>query len=545
MNTNKGMALWEKGKVINAPEGYKKIRVHLVFDVKHDGRHKARLVADGHLTEEPVEDVYSGVVSLRSLRLVIFLAELNDLELWGADIGNAYLEARTEEKVFIIAGAEFGERQGHILLIHKALYGLRTSGKRFWEILHDELKELGFEPSKADPQVWMRPTKEGDAYEYIAVYVDDLAIAAENCKEICDALKEKCGFKLKGDGPLTYHLGCDYIREPDGVLLATPKKYIGKMLDWYENKYKEKPKKRKTPLEPNDHPELDTSDEVPEEQIKEVQSMVGQFQWLVSLGRFDIFSAVTTLSRYRTKPRQGHVDRCKGLFGYLADKPEAGIRYRTEEPDFSGLPSQVFDWSRSVYGDAKEQLPSDAPLPRGRYVVLTTYVDANLYHDHINGRALTAVLHLINGTPVDWYCKRQATVEAATYGSEFVSARTAVDQIVDLRCSLRYLGVPLRDKSYMFGDNKSVTISCTIPHSPLKKRHHALAYHRVREAIAAGFLAFYHIDGDKNPADILSKHWAFVKVWPMLKSLLFWRGETIEIPGVVATSKKDTQDKGE
>ena len=97
------------------------------------------------------------------------------------------------------------------------------------------------------------------------------------------------------------------------------------MLDWFENKYNEKPKKRKTPLEPNDHPELDTSDEVPEEQIKEVQSMVGQFQWLVSLGRFDIFSAVTTLSRYRTKPMQGHVERCKGLFGYLADKPETGI----------------------------------------------------------------------------------------------------------------------------------------------------------------------------------------------------------------------------
>jgi hypothetical protein len=273
--------------------------------------------------------------------------------------------------------------------------------------------------------------------------------------------------------------------------------------------------------------------------------MVGQFQWLVSLGRFDIFSAVTTLSRYRVKPREGHVGRCKGLFGYLADKPEAGIRYRTEEPDFSGLPSQAFDWSRSVYGDGTEQKPKDAPLPRGRYVVTTTYVDANLFHDHINGRALTAVLHLINGTPIDWYCKRQATVEAATYGSEFVAARTAVDQIIDLRYTLRYLGVPIRDKSYMFGDNKSVTTSCTIPNSPLKKRHHALAYHRVREAIAAGFLVFYHIDGEKNPADILSKHWAFVKVWPMLKSLLFWRGETIEIPGTVATTQKQNQVKGE
>ena len=75
----------------------------MVYDVKHDGRHKFRLVAGGHLTDTPIESVYSGVVSLRSLRLVIFLAELNGLEVWGADIGNAYLEAKTKEKVYIIA----------------------------------------------------------------------------------------------------------------------------------------------------------------------------------------------------------------------------------------------------------------------------------------------------------------------------------------------------------------------------------------------------------------------------------------------------------
>lgn len=67
-----------------APDGYKKIRVHLIFAVKHDGRHKARLVADGHLTDVPVESVYSGVVSLRGIRLIIFLAELNGMETWAA-----------------------------------------------------------------------------------------------------------------------------------------------------------------------------------------------------------------------------------------------------------------------------------------------------------------------------------------------------------------------------------------------------------------------------------------------------------------------------
>jgi Reverse transcriptase (RNA-dependent DNA polymerase) len=141
-----------------------------VFDVKHDGRHKARLVADGHLTNIPLDSVYSGVVSLRGFRLVLVLAELNDLQLWATDIGNAYLEAYTAEKVYIIAGPEFEEREGHILVISKALYSLRSSGARWHDRFADCIRKLGFFPCKAEPDIWLR--KNGNIYKYIAVYVD-------------------------------------------------------------------------------------------------------------------------------------------------------------------------------------------------------------------------------------------------------------------------------------------------------------------------------------------------------------------------------------
>ncbi len=203
-----------------SPEGYKKIRVHFIYDVKHDGRHKCRCVADGHLTDVPVDSVYSGVVSLRGLRTLLFIAELNDLESWTTDIGNAYLEAETLERVYIVAGPEFGELEGHTLVIFKALYGLRSSGLHWYQRMAECLRQMGFFQSKAEPEIWMR--RIGDLYEYVAVYVDDLAIISSAPQDIVNDLENKYKFKLKGTGPVSFHLGCDFYRDEHGVLCMEP-----------------------------------------------------------------------------------------------------------------------------------------------------------------------------------------------------------------------------------------------------------------------------------------------------------------------------------
>ena len=387
------------------PDGFQKIRVHFVYAVKHDGRFKTRLVADGHLTKEPVKSIYSGVVSLRSFRMVGFLSQLNDLEIWGADVGNAYLEAYTDEKLCIVAGPEFKELQGHLLIMIKALYGTHSGGARWHDRLFDILQELKFKPSKADPDVWMRPEPGGTCYEYIAVYVDDLAIAAKDPQAFCNELKKKYNLKLKGVGPLEYHFGCTYKKDPDGTLAADPRRSVNKILESYERMFKEKPRKFRPPLEGGDHPELDTSELCDDHQTKQFQTLIGQLQWLISLSRFDIAVHVMSLSRFRAQPRKGHLDRAKRIVGYLLFLPDGAIRFRTGEPDFSSLKYQEYDWTRSVYSGACEQIPHDIPKPLGKHVQTTHYVDANLHHDLATGKAVTAALYFLNQTPIDAYTK--------------------------------------------------------------------------------------------------------------------------------------------
>ena len=114
-----------------------------MYDVKHDGRHRSWLVSDGHLTDIPVESVYSGVVSLHGIQLLVFIYDINKMETWATDILNAYFEAKALEKVYIITGAEFDDREFHILIFDKSLYYLQYSGLLWHEMFFYCLRDIG------------------------------------------------------------------------------------------------------------------------------------------------------------------------------------------------------------------------------------------------------------------------------------------------------------------------------------------------------------------------------------------------------------------
>ena len=125
-------------------------------------------------------------------------------------------------------------------------------------------------------------------------------------------------FKLKGSGPISFHLGCGFEQDRYNLLYMNPKKYIEKMMQSYERMFGERPNKRpKSSLEDGDHPELDTSAFPNEDNTINYQLMIGQLQWLITIGRFDMQTSTMTMSAFRSKPRTGHLERLKRMYCYV------------------------------------------------------------------------------------------------------------------------------------------------------------------------------------------------------------------------------------
>ena len=199
-------------------------------------------------------------MSLRGLRTCIFIGELDGMVPWVTDIGNAYLEVVTSEKVCIRAGLEFGELEGHLLIIYKALYALRLSGKLFRQLLQECLRELGFETSLTKSTIYIRQCPTVDHYEYVATYVDALCMIMKDPQSLLDQLMAPpYTFKLKGSGELAFHLGCGFNCHKTGTICMDPRKYIDRMEEAYVQHFKTKPVQRHRSLQQKgDHPELDT-----------------------------------------------------------------------------------------------------------------------------------------------------------------------------------------------------------------------------------------------------------------------------------------------
>jgi Reverse transcriptase (RNA-dependent DNA polymerase) len=221
------------------------------------------------------------------------IAAANQLKVCPADIRNPFLYGTTKEKDYIIAGPEFGPLAGKPLIIDRGLYGLKSSSARFHEHLSAKLRLMGYRPTKADTDFWIKDC--GQHYEYIATYVDDVLVYSKDPMKIIKELQRD--YILKGIGVPRYYLG-GYILEleekwqqqenPISTALSA-ELYIDNAIDKYKQLFHtpDKPfifQLVRSPMNNAHHLEEDQTNLLNARQSSVYQGLIGSANWIVTLG---------------------------------------------------------------------------------------------------------------------------------------------------------------------------------------------------------------------------------------------------------------------
>ena len=308
-----------EGSEDDIPKDHQFKRCHMIFDVKFGENfwRKARLVAGGHMADTPNTLTYSSVVSHDSIRISLTIAALNALSVMACDIQNAYLTAECRERIWTPAGPEFGSESGLVMVVKKALYGLKGSGAAFRAHLAEKLHDIGFIPTCADPDVWHRPAVKPDGfeyYEYILCYVDDLLAISHNAQKVLKNVQDTFKFKDdKIDKPDVYLRAQLDKMSVDGFegWTMSSEKYVKSAIENIEQTLVESnqclPTKCRTPLSSGYRPELDTSPELKAEGLQRYQELIGILRWAVELGRVNILLETALMSMHLALPRWGHL----------------------------------------------------------------------------------------------------------------------------------------------------------------------------------------------------------------------------------------------
>ncbi|KAI2509503.1 Reverse transcriptase (RNA-dependent DNA polymerase) [Fragilaria crotonensis] len=404
--------------------GFQEIHCHVIFDVKMDFTRKARRC------------------------------------------NQCIINASCREKIWFEGGIETGEDRGKVLIVTRALYGLKSSGAAWRADLAATLCQMNnFTSTQADPDVWIRSA--GTHYDMVLVYVDDILIFAKEPKQTMDELGKLYELKPESVHEPNIYLGANMekVQLPNGKVewamgsktyhVKNAIKVVEALITEDDPEAKLKSTAR-NPFPSGYKPELDLTPKLNNKMGSRFLQLIGILRWAIELGRLDIFVEVSQLSQHQALPRRGHLEALYHIFAYLK-KHENGARI-VFDPKTPEIDERVFN--------------SDADW-RGRL---------------LRGR--------MQGTTTKY-------ARTKSFGSEFVVLRAAKDMLVALRYKLRMFGVPIDGPANVFCDNNGVVKNTTIPESMLAKKHNAFNYHAVREAVAAKIIRVGKEDGMTNLANLL------------------------------------------
>lgn len=453
-----------KGRVISSKWVFK-------VKLRSDGsleRHKARLVARGFSQIEGVDysETFAPVAKFQSIRCILALSAMHDLELHQMDVKTAFLYGSLEEEAFMEPPEGYEEDQGKVWKLKKSLYGLKQAPRAWYRALDFTLTKLGFVRSKSDHSIYIRDDEEG--LIIVGVYVDDLTIAAKKIRTL-EAFKATMSstYDMKDLGELHFILGLEVTRDrPNRTLYLGQKLYIGSILKRFSF---DDCREATTPLPPKSILVAREPNDLPTDKARYL-SAVGSLMYAMLGTRPDIAFAVGLLGRFANDPSESHWTAVTHVFRYLAHSRDLQITYG------SGY--------REMQGYSDSDFATSDPGKR---------------------RCTSGYVYTLWGGAISWQSKRQPSVALATGDAEYIGLAQAARETVWLRQLLTELGLSQCAATILYGDNRASLALSQNPIGHSRSKQIDIRYHFLRELVERDVIITKYTPTASMIADGLTK----------------------------------------
>ncbi|KAK4389523.1 Retrovirus-related Pol polyprotein from transposon TNT 1-94 [Sesamum angolense] len=316
---------WE---LVDLPSGSKPLGCKWILKRKYkaDGsidKYKARLVAKGFKQKEGLDffDTYVPVTRITSIRVLIAIAALYDLEIHQMDVKTIFLNGELDEEIYMEQPEGFvvpGQEKKVCRLV-KSLYGLKQAPKQWHEKFDRTMLSNGFKINECDKCVYVKSTQH--SFIIVCLYVDDMLIMGSNRDIILTTKKMLTKhFDMKDMGLADVILGIKISKTSDGLALSQSH-YVETILKKFKA-YESPP--AKTPVDLNLH--LAKNKDEPECQI-EYSRIIGSLMYIMNCTRPDIAYAVNKLSRFTSNPSKDHWKGLIRVLRYLKYTSNYGLHY--------------------------------------------------------------------------------------------------------------------------------------------------------------------------------------------------------------------------
>lgn len=466
--------------LVDRQPGMKVVKSKWVYRIKRNEKgdiqkYKARLVAVGASQIQGVDyyETFSPVVKLTSLRTLLALANEENMVMRQLDVKTAYLHGVLEEEVFMEQPPGSSMTSQKVCKLHKSIYGLKQSGRTWYQTLDKTLRGLNYKRLETDRCVYIHQSPTSRVL--LSVYVDDMLMAADTedaLREAINLLSQK--IDLKDLGEPKFILGIEVNRDKHKrQVLIHQQKYITEVLKRFGM---ESCKPVKTPIEktqpkkPDGHrePSGDCADK--QQRAVPYQNLIGSLMYLAQATRPDIAFATNYLSQFNNCHDETHWKMAKRVLRYLSGTRTTGITYSA-----CGLP-------------------------------VTGYTDAS-FNEDATGRSRSAYAFTLSKGAVSWKSTRQQVVALSTCEAEYLALTECLKEGKWFKMFLGELGLQkYGDRELqIYCDNQSAIKLIENPVHHQRTKHVHLKYLYARNEIENKEFRVSFISTERMIADALTK----------------------------------------